>query len=144
MEFGTGLRQYDTQCSAARHSLFETFVPIERALGPAHRPLLLLRILLLLLLLLYFEHIGYATMRPTSNPARSLKPARCIIHPTRIFWRPLPLPRMKFFRNRLSALFGLTICKVSRAARCIGEFPSLFCRYLVVFLPPALFFPPPP
>ena len=35
-----GHRRYDTQYSAPRHPLFETLVPIERALGPAYRLIL--------------------------------------------------------------------------------------------------------
>ena len=40
VECEIGRRQYDAQYSAARHSLFETFAPSERALDPAYRFLL--------------------------------------------------------------------------------------------------------
>ena len=39
-KFEMGRRRYVAQFSAAWHSLFEMFVPIDRTLGPAYRPLL--------------------------------------------------------------------------------------------------------
>ena len=37
VEFEIGRRRYDAQHSGARHALFELFVSIERAMGPAYR-----------------------------------------------------------------------------------------------------------